>query len=98
MSTAKLGSVLLAAKPTLLIAIRLGNPAAGSPKSCVLTELDETKPWSVLTTCTLTTPCPREMVAGTGTMRVVVLNDDGVNGPKFTAPLAVATKKLTTEP
>ena len=37
-------------------------------------------------------------MAGTGTIRTVVLNDDGLSGPKFTAPVAVATKKFTTEP
>jgi hypothetical protein len=38
------------------------------------------------------------MVDGTGTIRAVALKSDGVSGPKFTGPEAIATKKLTLDP
>jgi hypothetical protein len=38
------------------------------------------------------------MVDGTGTTKDVGLKEDGTNGPKFTAPVDIATKKLIREP
>jgi hypothetical protein len=60
--------------------------------------LDEANPWSVLTTCAEATPSPRATLAGTGTLSWVGLKLDGEKGPALIGPLAVATKKLTTEP
>jgi len=51
-----------------------------------------------LITTTETKPSPWLSLAGTGTTSWVVVMLEGVRGPSLTGPLAVATKKLTTEP
>src|SRR5580704_14367936 len=55
-------------------------------------------PWVVLTTSTLANPAPCERFGLTGTISSFSAKLDGFRGPSLTAPLAVATKKFTTDP
>src|SRR5271170_1063794 len=78
----------------------LGKPAAAEPCNRAKPALDSTKSSSVLTTTTETTPWPKGIVAGTGTVSRVgeKLAASGLSGPLLTGPVEVLTKKLTSEP
>src|SRR5262249_52992096 len=98
LSTAKLGSALVADRPTPPTLVMVGMPSAAEPCKRPNARLEVTKARSVLTTSSDTKPCPKPVATGTSTARSVGVQVAGTNGPWVTGPPAVATKKLTTEP
>src|SRR5579885_1768258 len=92
------GTVLCGEIGVESIPVILGIPSAGLPCSSASRRLDAVKPLSVLTTCTDTTPSPSGLDAGTATVKRVEVMLAGLNGPVLIAPVAVATKKFTTDP